>query len=90
MLMLGGGESATSVFLFVDVSVCGEELSCWRLFFKDKTHFSVTTNANVTEARRANAKMQEEVQEESVCLLKIQRGRTDIVALSDDLWQRRG
>lgn len=31
--------------------------------------------------------MREETQEECVCLLKIQRGRTDVMAPSDDLRQ---
>lgn len=39
------------------------------------------------EPRGTNAKMREDVQEERECLLKIQRGRGDVIAPSDDfLW----
>lgn len=55
-----------------------------------KLTFYVTQARSEDETKKADAKMREEIQEESVCLLKIQRGRTDIIALSDDLWQHWG
>lgn len=66
-----------------------EDFSGWETFSSriDPLTFFVNEGKGKDGTKRTDAKMREEMQEESVCLLKIQRGRRDIIAPSDDLWQ---
>lgn len=91
VLMSGGGEceSTASVCVLVCRCECTVRNSAagW-VFSASETYFFWRPRL---EARRTNAKMREEIQEEaSECLLKIQRGRTDVITPSEDLWQHRG
>lgn len=91
VLMSGGGECESTASMCVLVCRCEctvrNSAAGW-VFSARETYFFWRPRF---EARRTNAKMREEIQEEaSECLLKIQRGRTDVITRSEDLWQHRG